>query len=82
MPSRPNWTPDSLLATNDVALVLGCSVRTLRRWRKLGKGPPCIDVNGEESGHPTYYYRYRELQAWLARQPRIEACPPKSSSNS
>lgn len=70
MPVRPQWTGDSLLSTNDLALYLSCSVRTLVRWRSQGKGPPPIAVNGVENRHPTYAYRFRDVLAWLDRQPR------------
>lgn len=72
-PPRPQWTGDSLLSTGDVASVLGKSIRTLIRWRNEGKGPPAIVLDageGRGASGRRYFYRYRELQAWIDQQPR------------
>lgn len=61
---------DSLLSTIDVAIVLNKSVRTVIRWRKQGKGPTPLAINSEFNANPTYVYRYRDVLAWLEKQPR------------
>lgn len=52
--------PDRLLTEHEVGDILGgASVRTLRRWRQLGHGPPYIKVGRR------VLYREADLQAWI-----------------
>ncbi|MBK9166600.1 MAG: helix-turn-helix domain-containing protein [Bryobacterales bacterium] len=55
-----------LLNEHEAAHVLGMQVRTLQRWRCLGRGPSFVKVGG-------YSVRYdrRDLMTWLDSQPRI-----------
>jgi predicted DNA-binding transcriptional regulator AlpA len=45
-----------------VAKMLGCSPRTLQRWRREGKGPPSTKI-----GRKTFY-ELNELQKWMDRE--------------
>ena len=44
-----------------VAEMLGCSVRTLQRERKKGKGPPSTKIGRR------VYYELNDLQEWIDR---------------
>jgi excisionase family DNA binding protein len=55
--------PSALLSKREVAVWLGVSLRTLRRWRlEHGYGPPIIRV-----GRFVRYHR-GEVEAWIAEQ--------------
>ena len=46
----------------DLALELGVTVETLRRWEKLRFGPPCVRAGRK------VYYRRDGVQDWLQQQ--------------
>jgi predicted site-specific integrase-resolvase len=48
-----------LLLQSQLAELLNCSVQTLRRWRRLGQGPPYLKVVGQ------IRYRQSEVDKWL-----------------
>jgi predicted DNA-binding transcriptional regulator AlpA len=50
-----------LLGEHRVAEMLGCSLRTLQRWRKEGKGPPSTKIGRK------VYYDLNDLQEWIDR---------------
>ena len=50
-----------LLGERRVAEMLGCSPRTLQRWRKTGKGPPSTKIGRK------VYYDLNDLQEWIDR---------------
>ncbi|MCR2213560.1 helix-turn-helix domain-containing protein, partial [Salmonella enterica] len=52
---------DPLLLQKDAASLLGVSVSTLARWRKLKTGPEAFKLGGRNR------YRLSELQAFIAR---------------
>jgi hypothetical protein len=45
-----------------VAAILRCSLRTLQRWRKEGKGPPSTTIGRKP------FYGLDELQKWIDRE--------------
>jgi predicted DNA-binding transcriptional regulator AlpA len=47
-----------------VAAMLGCSPRTLQRWRTEGKGPPSTKIGRKQ------FYELNELQEWIDREKR------------
>ena len=54
-----NQDPDALLKEQDVANLLGLSVRTLQSWRARLAGPPFVHVER------AVRYRRRDLIAWI-----------------
>ena len=50
-----------LFGEHRVAEMLGCSLRTLQRWRKEGKGPPSTKIGRQ------VYYDLNDLQEWIDR---------------
>lgn len=52
---------DPLVLQKDAATLLGVSVSTLIRWRKLETGPEAFKLGGRNR------YRMSELQAFIAR---------------
>jgi predicted DNA-binding transcriptional regulator AlpA len=52
---------DPLVLQKDAATLLGVSVSTLTRWRKLKTGPEAFKLGGRNR------YRLSELQAFIAR---------------
>ena len=48
-----------LVSDQRVALMLGCSRRTLSRWHAAGKGPPRKKIGGK------LFYDLDKLQEWL-----------------
>jgi predicted DNA-binding transcriptional regulator AlpA len=50
-----------LYGEHRVAEMLGCSLRTLQRWRKTGKGPPSRNIGRK------VYYDLNDLQEWIDR---------------
>jgi len=53
--------PEELLTETETAALLHVSVRTLRRWRQQGSGPPA-----HKAGRRVLYAR-GEVLAWLRR---------------
>jgi predicted DNA-binding transcriptional regulator AlpA len=51
-----------LLSEPRVAKMLGCSLRTLQRGRKEGKGPPSTKIGRK------VYYELKDLQEWIDRR--------------
>jgi predicted DNA-binding transcriptional regulator AlpA len=45
-----------------VAAMLGCSQRTLQRWRTEGKGPPSTKIGRKQ------LYELKELQEWIDKR--------------
>lgn len=54
---------ETMLTTKEATEKLRVSVRTLMKWRKLGKGPPAHKTERK------LLYSPDEVQAWLKRQP-------------
>lgn len=50
-----------LLGERRVAKMLGCSLRTLQRWRTEGKGPPSTKIGRK------VFYELNDLQEWIDR---------------
>ena len=48
-----------LFGERRVAEMLGCSLRTLQRWRKEGKGPPSTKIGRK------VFYELNDLQKWI-----------------
>ena len=51
-----------LLPQADVAVMLGCTVRTLENWRARRTGPPFIRLGNR------VVYREAALEQWLVQQ--------------
>lgn len=65
MAAKPPAGPDAsadleLLTPPRVGELLGVSVHTLARWRRLEKGPPFVRVSAIRVGYPR-----GRLRAWL-----------------
>ena len=50
-----------LFGEHRVAEMLGCSPRTLQRWRTEGKGPPSTKIGRK------VFYELNDLQEWIDR---------------
>ena len=50
-----------LYGEHRVAEMLGCSLRTLQRWRMEGKGPPSTKIGRK------VFYELNDLQEWIDR---------------
>ena len=64
---------EDLLTEQDAADLLQVPLSTLRRWRREGKGPPCLKIGRQVR------YRQVAVQRWLT-----EACrpaPPTSTAS-
>jgi predicted DNA-binding transcriptional regulator AlpA len=57
--TRTSQDPDALLKEQEVADLLGLSVRTLQSWRIRLAGPPFVQVGR------AIRYRRRDLVAWI-----------------
>lgn len=44
------------LSRNDVASILGVSVRTVENWRREKRIPPSVDIGGRTYWHPEVFY--------------------------
>lgn len=53
---------EALMTDDEVAALLGRSVKTLANWRAAGLGPPC--VRNPDTGR-FLGYRLDELAAWM-----------------
>lgn len=55
-----------LLDTRDLAVFLGVAYITVTKWRRLGVGPPWINVSYTDSRKAAQIrYDYRDVVAWL-----------------
>ncbi|MEV7011972.1 helix-turn-helix domain-containing protein [Streptosporangium sp. NPDC051022] len=57
-----------MLTRRAVAVRLGVCVRTLERWEKQGSGPQALRL-----GPRLVRYPAAEVDAWLARAPKVQA---------
>jgi predicted DNA-binding transcriptional regulator AlpA len=60
-------TQSDLLTEADVAATLRISVRTLRRWHSLRKGPPRVKIGRK------IHYRIGSVQNWIEGSESIDA---------
>ncbi|WP_082701093.1 helix-turn-helix domain-containing protein [Erythrobacter sp. YT30] len=58
---------NELLTEADVAATLRISVRTLRRWHSLRKGPPRVKIGRK------IHYRSNSVQRWIENSETIDA---------
>lgn len=68
-PTR-TYGPNDLLTSGDVASLLNCSERWVRKLRAQGKGPVYFKLSN------AVRYRYDMVMQWLAEQRRLPAPPP------
>jgi hypothetical protein len=61
------YDADDILDERQTAAVLHTSVRSLRRWRSEGRGPPFAKVG------KNVLYRYGGILKWLERREEREA---------
>jgi len=54
-----------VLSRKETAQLLGIDIRTLDRWRKLGRGPAYLDLTQGRGKKPCIRYRTRELEKFL-----------------
>lgn len=59
---RPRTLLTGWISRLDLALELGLSVDTLRRWEAQREGPPCVRAGRK------VYYRRTAIEDWLAEQ--------------
>lgn len=52
----------ALMLPAEIAETLRVSPRTLRRWRRTGKGPPCLTVGR------IILYPEQDLEEWIRRK--------------
>ncbi len=57
--SRHWVSPDLRVREATAAHVLGCTARTLQRWREAGRSPPFVAVSRSVT------YRLADLLAWI-----------------
>ena len=57
----------NLLTETDVAAILRVSVRTLRRWHSLRKGPPRVKIGRK------IHYRSGSVESWIEGSESIDA---------
>ena len=55
--------PGELLKPAEVAGILRISLRTLSKWRQLGKGPACIRL-----GYNRVVYSRQAVDAWISQR--------------
>ena len=55
-----------VLSRKETAQLLGIDIRTLDRWRKLGRGPAYLDLTCGKGKKPCIRYRKRELERFLS----------------
>jgi predicted DNA-binding transcriptional regulator AlpA len=67
-----------LLREREVAPIVGSSVGSLRRWRRLGKGPPFKKL-GTDLGSPVRYDA-DELSEWIASRPTGGEVPKRRAN--
>ncbi len=54
-----------VLSRKETAQLLGIDIRTLDRWRKLGRGPAYLDLTCGKGKKPCIRYRKTELERFL-----------------
>ncbi len=54
-----------VLSRKETAQLLGIDIRTLDRWRKIGRGPAYLDLTGGRGKKPCIRYRKSELERFL-----------------
>jgi predicted site-specific integrase-resolvase len=57
---------DALLTEAEMAALVRVSLRTARRWRAAGTGPPVLWAGGRPR------YRRSEVETWMRRRDRPE----------
>lgn len=62
-PTREKST-EALLTDVEVAALLDVSVKTVRRWRLLGRGPSYLKI------HALVRYERATVEAWMRNNPR------------
>ena len=58
---------EQYLSGEELARVLNCSLRTLRRWRLMRVGPPCVKIGRN------FVYRVDGVSGWLREQEQLGA---------
>ncbi len=64
-----------VLSRKETAQLLGIDIRTLDRWRKLGRGPAYLDLTQGRGKKPCIRYRKTEVERFLMssmRKPVME----------
>ena len=54
-----------VLSRKETAQLLGIDIRTLDRWRKIGRGPAYLDLTGGRGKKPCIRYARRELEQFI-----------------
>ena len=60
------------LTREDVATILGVSVRTVENWRKVGRIPMSVDIGGRVYWHPTVFFEGLSATLTAKVQPASE----------
>jgi len=64
---KPKKLLDGYIPEADLARGISYEVRTLRKWRQTGEGPPYVLIG------KSVYYPEAEFQKWLAKRVRNTA---------
>lgn len=75
MVDSPARQIEDYLSGEELARVLGCSLRTLRRWRLMRVGPPCVKIGRH------FVYRVEAASQWLREQERFGELQPAAPGN-
>ena len=57
--------PETRLSTAEAALLCGCSTRTMRRWKKEGRGPVWVKDGDSQTSHVKYLRS--DCERWVNR---------------
>ena len=58
-------TMKEVLSRKETAQILGIDIRTLDRWRKIGRGPAYLDLTKGKGRKPCIRYRSSDLEKFL-----------------
>lgn len=61
MPNESAAQPAEFLSTDELAELLTVDIKTVKRWRASGEGPPFIRI-----GRSRVIYSRADVDAWLA----------------
>tara|TARA_R110002072_G_scaffold254761_1_gene413609 strand:- start:976 stop:1233 length:258 start_codon:yes stop_codon:yes gene_type:complete len=62
---KPRTLLNGWISRVDLAIELGLSVDTLRRWEAQRRGPPCMRAGRK------VYYRRAAIEEWMADQEEV-----------
>ena len=67
---------DRLVGEHTVSAITGIKTRTLRKWRRQGRGPRVKRIEGR-----LIRYSLQDLHDWMRDQPLLRTTQPNTAAN-